>query len=174
MSKVTQTKAEVIEEIKEKLAASQGTVLINYTGINVQEVTDMRAKFRAAGVEYKVYKNTLIHRAANELGIEGLADYLHGSTAVAFCKDDPITAPKAVLSYIEKAKKMEVKCGLLGTEVLDAKAVEDLSKLPAKEVVVAQLLGVMNGPIRNFVSVLNGPARSLVYALQAIADQKGA
>lgn len=174
MSKVKQSKAEVIAEIKEKLGKAQGAVVINYVGITVQEVTDMRAKYRQAGLDYKVYKNTLINRAAEELGIEGMEPYLHGNTAIAFSYDDPVAAPKAVLDYIEKAKKMEVKCGLLGNEVLDAKGVEALSKLPSKEVVLAQLLGLMNAPIRNFVSVLNGPARSLVYALKAVADQKSA
>ncbi|MDD4797253.1 MAG: 50S ribosomal protein L10 [Eubacteriales bacterium] len=174
MSKAKQNKAEIIEEIKEKLGKAQGAVVINYVGISVQEVTDMRAKYRQAGLDYKVYKNTLIQRAAQEMGIDGMEPYLHGNTAIAFGYEDPVAAPKAVLGYIEKAKKMEVKCGLLGNQVLDAKGVEALSKLPSKEAVVAQLLGVMNGPIRNFVSVLNGPARSLVYALKAVADQKGA
>lgn len=172
MSNVKQSKQDIVAEIKDKMERSQCTVLVDYIGINVLEVTEMRNQFRAAGVDYKVYKNTMINLAAQELGIEGLDTYLHGTTAMAFHYEDPVAAPKAVLAYISKAKKTQVKCGLLGKELLGAENIEALSKLPSKEVLVAQLLGVMNGPIRNFVSVLNGPARSLVYALKAVADQK--
>ena len=174
MSKAVESKAALVAEIKDKLQNGQSTILVDYAGINVQEVTALRSQLRKAGVEYKVYKNTLIARAANELNIEGLEPYLHGSTAIATSMTDPAAPAKGVSDYIAKAKKMEIKCGVLDGKVIDAKAVEGLAKMPPKEVVVAQLLGVMNAPIRNFASVLNGTVRGLVVALNAIAEKKGA
>ena len=174
MSNATESKAAVVAEIKDKLTRAQGVVLVNYAGITVQEVTALRAQFRAAGIDYKVYKNTLVARAANELGIQGMDEYLHGSTAFAFGYNDPVAPAKVMSDYIAKAKKMEIKGGVLESKVIDASGVEGLSKLPSKEIMVVMLLGVMNAPARNFVSVLSGPARSLAQVLNAIKEKKGA
>ena len=164
-------KAIIIEEIKDKLSRAKGVVLVDYSGINVQEVTELRAQFRKANVEYKVYKNTLVLRAANELGIEDLEQYLHGTTAFAFDYENPVAPAKVLTEYIGKIKKMQIKSGILESRVVSAAGVEDLSKLPSKEILVAQLLGVMNAPVRDFASVLNGTARSLVQVLSAIQEK---
>ncbi len=169
--------AKVLEvaEIKQKLDRSSGVVLVEYQGMNVLEVTDLRNQLRKAGVEYRVLKNTLVNRAANELEISGLEPFLKGSTAVAFGFEDPTQPAKILTDYMkknEKTNKLKIKCGLVDKKLVQAKDVEALAKIPAKEVLVAKLLGTLNAPIANFVGVLNGPARALVCALNAIKEQK--
>ena len=166
--------AKVVEvaEIKDKLDRAGGVVLVEYLGMNVLEVTDLRNQLRKAGVEYKVLKNTLVDLAAKELDITGLDPYLKGSTAVAFGYEDPTAPAKVLTEYAKKVNKLHVKCGLVDKKFINADGVEALSKIPAKEVLVAKLLGTMNAPITNFVGVLNGPARALVCALNGIVQQK--
>jgi large subunit ribosomal protein L10 len=165
-------KAEVIANIRGKLERANGVVLVEYAGMNVLEVTDLRNQFRKAGVEYRVLKNTLVSRAAGELKIEGLEPFLKGTTALAFGYEDPTSPAKVLAEYNKKAGKLKIKCGLMSGKLVKAGEVEDLAKIPAKEVLVAKMLGTMNAPITNFASVLNGPARALVCALKAIEGQK--
>ena len=162
----------VIDEIREKFERSQSVILLDYIGLTVEEVTDLRNKFRAANVEFKVLKNTMIHRAATEMQLEGLDPYLEGPTAAIFSYEDPTAGARIVLDFIQKTKKTEVKCGVIGSKTVDAKGVEALSKVPSKEILVAQLLGVMNGPARGLVTVLSGTARGLVTVLDAIKTRK--
>ena len=166
--------AKVVEvtEIVDRLNRASGVVLVEYIGMNVLEVTELRNQLRKANVEYKVLKNTLVNLAAIELNIIGLEPFLSGSTAVAFGYNDPTTPAKVLTEQLKKLPKLKVKCGLVGKTFIDAQGVEALSKIPAKEVLVAKLLGTMNAPITNFVSVLNGPARALVCALNAITELK--
>lgn len=172
MSANKDAKAEVIADIRDKLSRANGVVLVEYAGMNVLEVTDLRNQFRKAGVEYRVLKNTLVSRAASELKIEGLEPFLKGTTALAFGYEDPTSPAKVLSEYNRKAGKLKIKCGLVSGKLVQAGQVEDLAKIPAKEVLVARLLGTMNAPIASFVGVLNGPARSLVCALKAIEGRK--
>ena len=151
MSKNQEIKATQVEMIKENLEKAQSVVFVDYRGLTVEEDTALRKKLREAGVEYKVLKNTLIKRAADEL-----------SAAPA----------KIIGEYIKQTKKMEVKCGLVDKKYIDAKGVEALAEIPSKEVLVAKLLGSMNAPITGLVSVLSGTLRKLVYAINAVKEQK--
>lgn len=169
--------AKVVEvaEIKGKLDRASGVVVVESAGMNVLEVTDLRNQLRKANVEYRVLKNTLVTRAADELNIEGMGAFLKGPTAIAFGYEDPTQPAKVLTEFMkknEKTNKLQIKCGLVDRKLVNAKDVEALAKIPAKEVLVAKMLGTMNAPITNFVSVLNGPARALVCALKAVQDQK--
>ena len=172
MSQAQEQKKLVVAAIREKLEKAQSVVLIDYRGLTVAEVTELRNEFRKAGVEYQVLKNTLIRKAANEMGITGLDNILEGPTAVAFGMEDPASAAKIISEFAKKTKKTEVKAGLLGTEVLDAKGVQALADLPPKEVLVARIMGSLNAPITNFVGVLSATLRSLVYAIDAVRKSK--
>jgi large subunit ribosomal protein L10 len=175
MSANKDAKVVEVSEIKDKLGRASGVVLVEYAGMNVMEVTDLRNQLRKSNVEYKVLKNTLVNLAANELNITGLEPFLKGSTAVAFGYDDPTAPAKVMAEYMkknEKTNKLHVKCGLVDSKLIQAAEVDALAKIPAKEVLVAKLLGTMNAPITNFVGILNGPARALVCALKAVQDQK--
>lgn len=165
-------KTSVVEGVKEKMQAAQSMVLIDYRGLTVAEVTDLRNRCRKEGVEYAVIKNTMIRKAAEELGIEGLESMLHGPTAVAFGMTDAVAPAKILVNFIKDVKKTEIKCGVMEGKVLDVKGVEALAELPPKEVLIAKMMGSLNAPITNFVGVLSATLRSLVYAIEAVRKQK--
>lgn len=162
----------LVEEISSKLAEAKGAVLIDYRGLTVNQDTELRKKLREAGVEYRVYKNTLLSIAAKEQGIEGLDQYLTGPTAIAFGMTDAVTGPKILRDTIKEIKKMEIKGGILDAKVLDAKQVEALADLPSKEQLLAMLVRGMQAPIAGLVNCLQGNIRNLVYVLDAVRKQK--
>jgi large subunit ribosomal protein L10 len=160
-SKIRQLKEEKVLEIREKLEKAQAVIMVKYQGLTVEEDTELRKGLREAGVEYKVYKNTLVTRAANELGFEGLVQYLEGPVAVAFGYDDP-TAPARILNDFAKTHKvMELKAGLVQGEIFDEAKIKELASVPSKEVLIAKLLGSFKAPISNFA-----------YLVSAIKDKK--
>lgn len=173
MAKVAE-KQVIVQEIAEKFRNSQTAVLVDYRGLNVEEVTELRKKAREAGIDYKVYKNSMMRFAAKETGLEGLLDVMVGPTAVAFCETDPVAPAKLISEFAKTHKALEIKAGMVDGKVLDVKGVEDLAELPPREVLVAKVLGGLNAPITGFVNVLNGNIRGLVVALNAIAEQKQA
>jgi len=172
LSKNFDEKVVKVGEIAEKFKGAQTAVLIDYRGLTVEEVTGLRTQFRQAGVEYVVLKNTLIKRAVDQLGIEGLDPFLAGPTAVAFGTSDPVAPAKVIVEFIKKAKKTEVKCGLMDGRLIDVAGVTALAELPPKEVLIARMMGSLNSPITGFVGVLSATLRSLVYAVEAVRKQK--
>lgn len=171
MSSKIESKKKLVEEIKEKISESQGIVLVDYRGLNVEEDTELRNQFRKAGVEYKVYKNTMMRFAFKDLGLEDFNKYLVGPSAIAYSKD-PVAPAKITNEFAKKHKNLEIKAGVVDGKVIDIDGVKSLADLPSKEVLIAQVLGGLNGPISGFVNVLQGNIRNLVYALNAIAEQK--
>ncbi|TCL31566.1 large subunit ribosomal protein L10 [Anaerospora hongkongensis] len=171
---VTVEKQTVVAGMKEKLAATKGAVLINYRGLTVAQDTKLRRKFREAGVEYKVVKNTLTRIAANEIGIAGLDSYLEGPTAMAFSATDPVAPAKIISDFIKESKlqNIEVKAGLVEGKVITADGVKALANLPPREVLIAQVLAGFQSPIVGIVNVLQGTIRNAVYVLEAIRKQK--
>jgi large subunit ribosomal protein L10 len=171
---VTSEKIAVVSELKEKLSSTKGAVLTNYRGLNVAMDTKLRRKLREAGVEYRVIKNTMTRIAAKDAGIEGLEPYLEGPTAIAMSAVDPVAPAKILADFIKenKLQALEIKAGLVEGKVIDANGVKALANLPAREVLIAQLLGTLQAPITGFVRVLNGIPSNLVYALEAIRQQK--
>jgi len=166
-------KQKVVEEIKAKLQNSTGVVLADYRGLTVTEVTDLRVQLRNAGVEYRVLKNTMVRRAANELGIEGLDKYLEGPTAVAFSAD-PVAPAKILSEFSKKNKKFTIKAGVLEGKVIDSERIKDLANLPSREVLLAQVLAGIQAPLQGMVNVLQGPIRKLGYALEEVRKLKEA
>ena len=167
-------KEQVVNEIKEKFQRAEAVVLVDYRGLNVAEVTELRKRLREAGADYKVYKNTLMTRALTELGIEGLIPYLTGPNAVALGYDDPVVPAKIISEFAKDHDKLEIKVGMISRKVIGVEGIKALANLPSKEVLVAQALGGLNAPITGFVNVLQGNIRKLVYALNAIAEKKTA
>jgi len=167
-------KEQLVNEIKEKLQKAVSMVLVDYRGLNVEEVTELRKKSREAGVEYKVYKNTLMTRAFNELGIKGFEDYLTGPNAIALGFGDPVTPAKIISEFAKVHDKLDIKVGMIENKVLSLEDVKALADLPSKEVLVAQVLGGLNAPITGFVNVLQANIRNLVYTLDAIKEKQSA
>lgn len=165
MAKNLKQKEALVEEVKEKLEKSNSVVLVDYKGINVEDVTELRKRFRAAEVEYKVYKNTLFKRAASELGMDSLHEYLQGPVAVAFGYEDAVAPAKTINQFVKDKPKtpISVKAGYIEGQLMDAKEVKALGDLPSREVLIAMLLGGLQGTIRN-----------LAYALNTIKENKEA
>lgn len=174
MSSNLQIKQQAVAEIVEKFKSAKSVVVVDYMGLTVEEVTGLRAKFRAGGVDYVVYKNTLVRRAIDELKITGFDDVLKGPSAFAFSMKDEISGAKIVKGYMDndKRKVLSIKAGYIEGHTIDAKAVEALAALPPKEVLIARLMGSLNAPVTNLVGVLSATLRSLVYAVEAVRKQK--
>ena len=155
MNKNRQMKQAKVEEIKEKLQKSQSVILASYQGLTVEEDTQLRKSLREAGVEYKVYKNTLVILAAKELGIEGLDEHLQGPISIAIGYDD-VTAPARILNDFAKThKKLELKAGLVQGEIYDADKVKQLANIPSKDILIAKLLGSIKSQLSKFAYLLN-------------------
>ena len=175
MSEATiQVKEQKVNEIIELFKDAKSVVMVDYRGLSVQEDTDLRREFRNADVTYRVLKNSMVERAANQLGIEGLHDHLKGPSAFAFAYADPVAPAKIISDFIKKNKKMVIKAGLIEHTALDAAGVKALADLPSHDVLVAKMLGTLNAPISGLVTVLGGTIRSLLYTLNAIGEKKEA
>lgn len=174
MSTKIEQKKQIVQEIKDKIDRAQAVVLVDYRGLNVEEVNELRKKYREAGVEYKVYKNTLMRFAFKDAGLEEFNNYLTGPNAVAFSYDDPVSAAKVTSEFAKEHDKLEIKAGIVDGEVIDVNRVKELANLPSREVLIAQVLGGLNGPISGFANVLQGTIRKLVYALNAIKEKQEA
>ena len=172
--KILEQKKQIVADLTEKLQNSCAGVVVSYKGITVEQDTKLRRELREAGVEYSVVKNTLLSRAAKNAGIEGLDPVLEGTTALAVSKDDYAAAARVLCGFAEKNKFFKTKAGFIDGKLLDEAGVNDLAKLPTKEVLIAQVLGGFNAPITGFANVLNGTLKGLVVALNAIAEKQSA
>ena len=172
--KVIQEKQKIIEEIKGKVNEAQAVVLVDYRGLNVEELTELRSKYREAGVEYKVYKNTMMRFAFKDAGYEDFNEYLKGPNAVAFGFDDPVQAAKITNEFAKVHDKLEIKAGIVDGKIIGIEEVESLASLPSKEVLIAQVLAGLNAPISGFANVLQANIRNLVYVLDAVREQQEA
>jgi large subunit ribosomal protein L10 len=157
-------KAKIVESIKQKFQEARGVVLVDYRGLTVAEVTELRNQMRAAGIEYRVMKNTLIWRAAQELELTDLEPYLAGPTAVAFAAD-PVAPARILTECSRKLKALDLKAGVVEGRVIDADGVRRLAELPPREVLLAQVLAGISAPLRGMASVLQAPIRQVVYVL---------
>ena len=177
-----QEKEAVVAELRDKLERSKAAILTDYRGLKVLEITELRHKLREEGVEYRVVKNSLIRLAVKDTEASPLKDYLIGPNAVAFSYDDEITPAKLLLEYAKQNQKLEVKAGVLAGRLMLQEELKRLVQLPSKEVLQAQLLGimstlpsrllgVMNAVPRDFVGLLAAVPRNLLGVLKAI-EQK--
>lgn len=155
MGKNRQLKEAKVLEIKEKMEKAQGIIFAQYQGLTVEQDTELRKVLREAGVEYKVYKNSLTTLAAKELGFGAIESVLEGPLSVAFGYEDP-TAPARILNDFAKThKKLELKAGIVQGEIFDAEKVQQLAKIPPREVLIAQLLGSFKAPLSNLAYLIN-------------------
>ncbi|MBR3629050.1 MAG: 50S ribosomal protein L10 [Oscillospiraceae bacterium] len=159
---VLATKAARVAELEEKLKGAASFVLVEYKGITVADDTALRRNLREANVEYFVEKNTMLKRALNNIGMNQFDEVLNGTTAIAISTDDQ-TAPARILGeFAEKSETFKLKAGCVEGEFFDAAKVVALSKIPSKDVLLAQLVGSLQGPIQKLAALL-----------QAIVDKNG-
>ena len=169
-----QVKTQYVDEIKEKINKAQSMILVDYRGLNVAQLTELRSQYRNAGVDYKVYKNSMMRFAFKDSGLEDFNEFLKGPSAVAFGYDDPVSAAKITSEFAKANNKLEIKAGIVDGKVIDVAGVNSLASLPSREVLVAQVLGGLNSPIQGFANVLSGTIKGLAVALNAIVEQKQA
>lgn len=161
MSVAKDLKAEQIQLIKEQISNAKSFVLVEYEGINVEEDTKLRSNFRQNGVKYQVHKNRLLKIALNELGYNEFDSYLEKTTAIALANEDALAAAKITTEASNTIKAIKTKCGMMDGKFVDASVVAQLATIPSKDVLLAQLCGLLQ-------SGLSGLAR----ALSQIAEQK--
>ena len=166
------SKADTVEAMRRLIADQKGTVLAEYRGLTVADITGLRKKLREVDAEFKVVKNTLIRRAAKESGFSRLDEFFFGPTAIGFTMGDPVALAKTLREFATGNKKIRLKAGYLEGKVLSEKEIETLADVPPREVLLSRLVGGMASPIARLVQMLSGPQRKLAYVLQSIHDQK--
>ncbi len=169
-------KTQLASELKDKFSRAQVAIFADYKGLTASRVDDLRRLLRTEKVEAKVLKNNVARLVTKDgsMGTEAqaLMDSVVGPTLVAFAFGDPAAAAKVLHKFAQDNEALKLKDSLMGQKRIDASGVEALAKLPSKEVLVAQLLGTMNAPVRNFVGVLAAVPRGLVTVLSAIEKKK--
>jgi large subunit ribosomal protein L10 len=165
-------KVAVVTEVREKLQGSDAAVLTEYRGLNVAAMSELRRALRAAGGEYKIYKNTLVRFAARDLGLE-IDDLLTGPTAIAFVGGDAAAVAKTLRDYGKTNPALVVKGGLLGTRIITSADVTALADLPSREQLLSQIAGLFAAPMQQFAGLLAAVPRDFAYALQALIEKGG-
>ena len=161
MSKAIETKKVQVQEIADKFSAAASIVVVDYRGLTVAQVTELRKQLREAGVEFKVYKNTLTRRAAEAAGLEGINEFLTGPNAIAFSNEDVVAPAKIINEFAKKNEALEIKAGIIEGTVASVEDVKALAELPSREGLLSMLLSVLQAPVRNFA-----------LATKAVAEQK--
>jgi large subunit ribosomal protein L10 len=161
MSSIIEQKKQIVNEIADKLKSSKTTVVVDYRGLNVAEVTELRKQLREAGVEFKVYKNSMARRAADAVELSDLNASLTGPNAIAFSTEDVVAPAKIINDFAKKHDALEIKAGVIEGAIASAEDVKALAELPSREGLLSMLLSVLQAPIRNFA-----------LATKAVAEQK--
>jgi large subunit ribosomal protein L10 len=170
-----QRKATVIEEIRQRLDASDAAVLTEYRGLTVSEIANLRAALRPASTDYKIFKNTLARRAASDAGLAELVEQLEGPVAIAFVRQDggdAVTAAKALRDFARTNPNLILKGGILGTRLLSTKEVEALADVPPRDELLARLAGGFQGPLVKAAGLFQAFTRNFAYGLKAYVDQR--
>lgn len=158
---IREEKAAFVADVAEKLGRSRSTIVTDYRGLTVAEITELRKGLREAGIEYRVLKNTLTRRATAQSNTQALDVYLEGPTAVAFSYDDAVTPAKVLNDFAVTHKALEIKGGLVEGKLVDAEGVKELATLPSREGLLSMLLSVLQAPMRN-----------LAYAVSQVAEKQ--
>ncbi len=166
-------KVAVVDEVQRDLTDAAATLLTNYRGLTVTELSELRTELRKAGATYKVVKNTLVRRAAAAAGMEGLDEFLVGPTALVFCGEDPVGPAKALKAFAKNHPELLVKAGYLDGEVLDEAATIRLADLESREELLAKLAGLMYGALAGFAQLMQAPLSQQVRLIQALVDDGG-
>lgn len=167
-------KQETLVKIKEDLGAVNAMWVVDYRGLSVKDIQNLRSNIREADAIMKVYKNTLMHLALAELDLPSLDEILEGPSAFVFAGEDPVASAKALKTFAKANDNLVIKGGMMDGSYLDASQVEAVASLPSREELIAKLLGTISNPLTQVVRVLNGPMESFARCVSQIAEQKTA
>ena len=172
MAKV-EIKKPIVEEIAELLNGAQAAVIADYRGLTVEEDTELRTKFRAAGVKYTVVKNSLLGFAAKEVGLEGLDEVLHGPTALAYHTEDMVAPAKVFSDFVKDHEIVSFKSGFMEGKVMTLDEVKVLASTPSKEVLIAKMMGSLQSPVSGLVRLLDTIVNNGVEIADLVAQKNG-
>lgn len=158
---IIEVKAKLVDEVSDKIKEAASVVVVDYRGLTVAEVTSLRKQLRDNGVEMKVIKNSILRRAAEQAGLEGLGEVFTGPTAVAFSNEDVVAPAKIMADFAKEAPALEIKGGIIEGKVASLEQIVALAKLPNREGLLSMLLSVLQAPVRN-----------VAYAIKAVAEKK--
>jgi large subunit ribosomal protein L10 len=164
-------KEEVLSQYSDWMKRSQAVILVEYTGVKMKDLDNIRAKIRDAGGEFHIVKNTLVRRAFADSGMEFPSDYLVKSTAISFAFTDPAATAKALTDATKGLEHIKVKGGFMSGQTLNAGQVKALAEMPPLPVVRAQLLGMLQAPAGKLVRTIAEPARGLAAVLKAFSEK---
>jgi large subunit ribosomal protein L10 len=165
-------KVATVEEIRSKLESSSAAVLTEYRGLKVAELAELRAALRSADAEYKIFKNTLARRAAEDAGLADLASLLDGPTAITFVRGDAVMVAKALPDYSRTNPALVVKGGILGTRVIQSADVVALADIQPREVLLARIAGGLQAPLTKAAGLFQAFTRNMAYGVKALIDQR--
>jgi large subunit ribosomal protein L10 len=168
----TEAKRAAVAELKEELSRSNATIVADYRGLTVSDLGAIRRSLREQGVSYRVVKNRLARIAAQEAGRGELGEMLDGPTGLAIGGEDEVALARTFLDAVRPYRTVVVRGALIGSQRIDSESVTRLSRLPAREILLAQLAGGMASPLAGLASLFAAPLRNLAYGLQQVADQK--
>jgi large subunit ribosomal protein L10 len=166
-------KEKVVEELTEKLSRSEALIMTDYRGLSTAEMTELRNKLREQETGFHVVKNSLIKLAMEQAGLPWEPSLFDGPTAIGFCYEDIPGPAKVLVDFSTESKVLSVRGGMLGESLLDASRISDLASLPSGDVLIAQVVSRISGPLVGLVNVLNAPLQNLAYVLQARVNQMG-
>jgi len=167
-------KKELVERLAKQLAAAQISILVDYKGINVQKMTDLRASLREAGVQMEVVKNTILNLASQNTDCALMQEYFTGPSAIVLSDTDPVAPAKILVDFAKDNEKLEIKAAAFNGRLMGVDQIKELAKMPSREELLGKLVYTLNAVPTSFVNVLAGVPRGFVNVLNGIKDQKDA
>ena len=173
MAITKEKKEQIVADYVDRLSQSQAIILTDYRGLTVANLSELRTKLREDSGVFQIIKNTLFKLALEQSGIPVPTEQMEGTVAVGYCLEEVPPVAKTLDDFARETKFLRIRGAILGTDLLDAKAVQNLADLPPREILLATLVGAVQGPMSGLVSTFNAPLRELVQILQA-RSEKGA
>ncbi len=167
-----ETKQEVINQINERFKSNPSVFVLEFKGLTVKELENIRKDLRQTNSELKIVKNTLLKKAAEDTDAGQLSNLFVGSTAIAFCDEDSAATAKVFVKSAKEYELLNIKGGLLEGKVVSVDEIEKISKLPSRVELIAQFMGLLNSPMSNFLYSLQNMQTKFLYALEALKEKK--